>query len=165
MNPPAWTAQEVATARELWDAGVSTVDIAKRVGRTKNAVCGLRKRRGWLPRPEPVQLSQEQRAARAMKARLAAKMARNAGAEIVREARKRAAKPRPKPVIVPPLAPPAPEPVSLYQLDGCRWIENDGRPWRFCCAPVVAGGPYCAEHRARCYLRRGERAWMLEAAP
>jgi hypothetical protein len=64
----------------------------------------------------------------------------------------------PEPPAVPPVSPPrprAPWPVADDggRRDGCQWIE--GKPWRYCGAPVSGpGSAWCKEHRARVYIRR-----------
>ena len=36
----------------------------------------------------------------------------------------------------------------------CLYLHGDPRldGWRFCCAPVVPGKPYCGEHYARAHV-------------
>lgn len=41
-----WTPQEVADLRCYWLQGVSSVEIAKRLGKTPNAICGAARRHG-----------------------------------------------------------------------------------------------------------------------
>jgi GcrA cell cycle regulator len=157
-DPQFWSERDIEVARALWDEGLSSAEIGRRMGRSKNSVCGLRTRRGWPKRPSLVVLTPEQIAARTAKTRATLRALHDAdGAEAlgcVRRAR--------KPVHVAPPASPPPEPVPVYLR--CQYPLNDRRPWRFCDAVTRAGSVYCAEHHAVCYLRRGERAWMLEAA-
>ena len=44
---------------KMWRAGVSTIQIGKKVGMTKNAVVGLVNRMKLEPRPNPVKLDRE----------------------------------------------------------------------------------------------------------
>lgn len=47
----AWTPEQIAELRKLWDAGVGTAEIGRRIGMTKNAVIGKAHRLGCKPRP------------------------------------------------------------------------------------------------------------------
>lgn len=53
-SKPAWTPEEDALLEKLWEEGVSAREIAKRIGRTKNATQGRASRIGCPPRPSPL---------------------------------------------------------------------------------------------------------------
>jgi GcrA cell cycle regulator len=39
---------------QYWNAGMTTTEMGLKLGRSKNAICGLRKRMGLEPRPSPI---------------------------------------------------------------------------------------------------------------
>jgi len=158
-----WSAEDVVRARALWDAGMIASEIARVLGRTKNAVSGLRKRHGWPIRAEPVGgrtalLKAQQRTA----------------PKPPKPAPLRAVLPVPVPEPRPPEPPPAPvpepvvrmpRPVPLPAVSAARSCQWPGRPWRrpwpYCGAEVVPGRPYCLAHCLRAYTgttRRLEQA-------
>lgn len=49
-----WTDETIARLRELWGQGLSTADIGRQLGITKNAVVGKAHRLGLPPRPSPI---------------------------------------------------------------------------------------------------------------
>lgn len=60
-----WTNADLAKLRELWDKGLPTAEIGRRLGVSKNAVVGKAHRLELKPRPSPVKkLTHEQRGAR-----------------------------------------------------------------------------------------------------
>ena len=51
---PGWTEEAKAQLRTLWDDGLSTQQIADRMGRSKNSVVGQAHRMGLPSRPSPI---------------------------------------------------------------------------------------------------------------
>ena len=49
-----WTGERVAELRRLWDEGLSTAEIGRRLGVSKNAVVGKAHRLGLPPRQSPI---------------------------------------------------------------------------------------------------------------
>lgn len=49
-----WTPDFIARARALWDEGLSTLEIGRRLGVTKNALIGKAHRLEWPGRPSPI---------------------------------------------------------------------------------------------------------------
>ena len=47
---PTWTAERIEVLVKLWDEGVTTAEIGRRIGVTKNAVIGKVHRIGLVPR-------------------------------------------------------------------------------------------------------------------
>jgi GcrA cell cycle regulator len=47
---PTWTPERIARLIELWEEGVTTAEIGRRIGVTKNAVIGKVHRIGLVPR-------------------------------------------------------------------------------------------------------------------
>ena len=143
--PAAWmTERNLALARTLWDEGVLTTEIGRRVGCSKHAVVGFAHRNGWPPRPSP--LGRRKGEVREAVPRLPDKPHRRPQEGEVRRASPKTL-PAPRAACNPlPLA--APTVVFRH----CQWTDSPGRPWRFCGAPATRGA-WCAEHHARAYTR------------
>lgn len=138
----AWlTEANLVRARLLWDEGLVVREIAAAIGCgcTKDAIVGCAHRKNWPPRPSPIRRGGEVPVA---VPRVPDKPHRKGGRK------RKACRPiptPPKPVVV--------APVPTMQFGGCQWTDSLGRPWVFCGAPVVRGGAWCEEHRARVYVR------------
>lgn len=147
-----WDADDDARLTLLWAEGMSTVQIGLRIERTKSAVIGRARRLGLLPRPSPLPGSPKPRAVQ---------VAPRAPQTSSPESPPRVVPPHPPaepsrlPEILPPAArtpnPPTPRPVAFSILKTCQWTDCDGPPWLMCEAPTVEHGPWCAEHRKRCW--------------
>jgi hypothetical protein len=142
-------------AREMWDVGTHTAVIGREVGTTSDAIVGYARRHGWPPHPrQPV--GAEWRAQR---------KAAQAAQQPPKPRRPPRPAPPPAPAVAAPKPPrdkgprreacnPAPLGVPTARFHGCQYIAGDDRrSWRFCDAPVVPQGVYCAEHRDRCHYR------------
>lgn len=51
-----WTAERVEQLAQLWNEGLSTAEIGRRLGITKNAVVGKAHRLALAPRPSPLKI-------------------------------------------------------------------------------------------------------------
>ena len=143
----AWlTEGNVLLVRELWDAGVSTREMARRIGHgcTRNAIVGYAHRHGFPPRPSPI----GNRHNTLVVPRVPHK-GHHKGSTEPYTPRK-----APVPVVVtaPPALPPAPVVWSPFRT--CQWIPASvtRRPWRMCGAPTSRGA-WCSEHFAKVYSR------------
>jgi GcrA cell cycle regulator len=136
---PVWNAERLARLRELVAGGLSSTAIGAKLGFTRNAVCGARKRHGISPPPQP---APEARSA----PRRGAAAADRSGA--LRRGLPRSAPQSPGPVRDP--QPVGKDGVPLLQLEWwmCRWPlpQSHGSAMRFCGQPAVTGQPYCGEH-------------------
>jgi GcrA cell cycle regulator len=150
-----WTEEAIATLRQLWDEGLSTAEIGRRMGISKNAVVGKAHRLNLAARPSPIR--------------------RAPGGTPTPRAPRRSARPAtppPSPMMTGtrlPARPPAerPAPVVAIRLPppsrlgngACCWpIGDPGAPgFRFCGAQALLGKPYCAEHAAVAYVRVKDR--------
>lgn len=153
----------------LWgDLSLSTAEIGRQLGRSKNAVVGLVHRLGFDPRPSPI-----------IRSRAPLPPKRPPGASPDRRIRVKRAKPtkpaKTTPVpratvaaVSPTVAPAAPggtitaaEPTLIVPkatqahplpnrvgFDTCQFIENERD---FCAEPVFSRSPYCALHTKLCY--------------
>ena len=127
------TPEQKAAVADLWEQGLSTAEIGRRIGMTKNAVAGIVRRTGLPPRPSPIK-------------------PRRGNIEPIR--RKAIAGPT-----LPPIEPSNVIAVQLPQeerdmppdpptgrVEPCKWPLSDGKPWRFCEADSEPGRIYCRFH-------------------
>ena len=159
-----WTNDVISRLRQLWDEGISTTEIGRRLGVSKNAVIGKAHRLNLSARASPIR-SGGPRIPRARVLRLAGMMPTTALAPARPAAT--VGSPRPKSV-APPTAPgpgTPPRPVlprgpAVFDTKACCWpIGEPGRPgFHFCNAPAIAGKPYCEQHAAVAYRPKPERA-------
>lgn len=110
-----WTDENILELKSLWSEGLTTGEIGKRLGVSKNAVVGKAHRLGLKGRPSPIKRQEK-------------------------------------------AAPPKKEKrvFTLTDLSSqtCRWPIGDPKhdDFHFCCATIVPGKPYCAEHCAAAYV-------------
>ena len=142
-----WTDEAIGRLRALWADGLSTAEIGRRMGITKNAVVGKAHRLQLSSRPSPIR--------------------RERRVEPVR-LRRPAAVERPAERAPAALLPPAPQhmterprtlrPVAAYgggRIAPCCWPigEPGTKTFRFCDAETLAGKPYCGAHAQLAYVR------------
>lgn len=109
----------IPTLKRLWDQGLSTAQIGREMGVSKNAVVGKAHRVG-LQRESPIKPKSE-------------------------TSRRANRKPPAAPKITLPIAPAKPEPIKYaYRGTCCFPFGEPGKPsFRFCDKPALAGRPYC----------------------
>ncbi len=134
-----WTQEQIADLMRLWNDGLSTSEIGKRLGITKNAVVGKAHRLHLSARPSPIK-------------RVAMRL------PLVKQ-------PMPKPAVaVAPVAAPAPAPQAHSAAPkravemtphSCRWpIGHPGDSgFHFCGDSALPGKPYCSTHAAAAYVK------------
>jgi GcrA cell cycle regulator len=133
MTMSTWTPERIAEVTRLWDEGLTTAEIGKLVGVTKNAVVGKAHRLGLPPRPSPIRRQGGAGASGTVMPRPVAK----APARPVRQ-------------------------IALSTSGACcKWpFGHPGEAeFRFCGSPALANKPYCPEHYQMAYLparARGE---------
>lgn len=134
-----WTPEQIGQLTRLWSEGLSTAEIGKRLGISKNAVVGKAHRLHLNSRPSPI-----------------------------KRVGPRPAVVRP-PAHVRPAAPaaasaPAPQPVPMRIVElssqACRWpIGHPGdENFHFCTHRAIQGKPYCVEHSAVAYVKAKPKA-------
>ncbi len=132
-----WTDELIEQLKTLWADGLTTGDIGKRLGISKNAVVGKAHRLGLKGRPSPIK--------------------RDTAGEggVAGEV----AKPKPKAKAKPP------EPKKIRSLvdlsaNTCRWPIGDPKEagFHFCGGNAMSGKPYCAEHAAIAYVGNSRAA-------
>ncbi len=159
-----WTEEAIATLRRLWDEGLSTAEIGRRMGISKNAVVGKAHRLNLAARPSPIRRSPDGAQAPPRPARRVARPAMpRPSPMLVAPALTRPAAPTHRPAVpdrqaAPVLPMPRAEPLRLGNATCCWPIGEPGTPeFRFCGARALLGKPYCAEHAAIAYVRVKDR--------
>lgn len=161
------TAPNLRRARRLWDAALTTSEIARQIGHgcTKDCIVGYAHRQNWAPRPSPIGRRKGEPIEAV--ARLPDKPHRRGG-ELTRtppgEAKPAAMKRSPREIVERVACRPQVLASPTRSFRGCQWPVTDGRPWRFCDAPVVGGGAWCPEHRARVYGRSPRQEFAEQQA-
>jgi len=130
----------------LWEEGLPTSEIGRRLGVTKNAVVGKVHRLGLKKRQSPIRQSSTT-SAQPKKAKPAAARPQTAGTA---DATVRSAANTSTPM-------PTGEVVRLEELTSsmCSWPEGEPgtEEFHFCGQPSVADKPYCEAHCARAYVK------------
>jgi GcrA cell cycle regulator len=147
-----WTSDRIAELTRLWNEGLSTAEIGKMLGISKNAVVGKAHRLHLASRPSPIR-------------RLALRPAQTI----------RLREPRPAPTAfelprraagVAPAQPVAPRPAPVetrvleFSNQSCMWpVGHPGEPgFRFCGERALMGKPYCVDHCAVAYVKAKPKA-------
>ena len=182
----AWTDQMVEDLKVMWKQGLTTAEIGKRLGVSKNSIVGKVHRLGLSGRPSPIKKKEDKVAAPApeIKKTPTEKSVKAEKAEtskptktVVKEPVKVAPKEEIKieePVVATPLEKEeiqirecqksdfnkSAKTVSLTELDNhtCRWPIGDPKDenFHFCCRKVRIGQTYCDEHSLIAYVKTGK---------
>ena len=126
-----WTPERVAAVTRLWNEGLTTAEIGRAIGMSKNAVVGKAHRLQLPPRPSPIrQGSSAPRAPRAAQ-RAPAQIA------VVAQAKRR-----------------VPVPHPAVGTMACKWPigHPDEAGFHFCGERALVGKPYCMDHYGRAYV-------------
>ena len=134
-----WTPEQIGQLTRLWSEGLSTAEIGKRLGISKNAVVGKAHRLHLNSRPSPIK-------------RVGPRPA------IVRQPT-HVRQPAPAMASAPA---PQPAPMRIVELSSqaCRWpIGHPGdENFHFCTQRAIQGKPYCVEHSAVAYVKAKPKA-------
>ncbi len=165
----AWTDEMIAELKKLWQEGVTTGEIGKRLNVSKNSIVGKVHRLGLSGRPSPIKRKDpdatKTTAPKAEKKPASPKSPKpkvektpepkpvKAKVEIVKE-------PEVEFIPIPPVEKTpskAGQNVSLTDLDNhtCRWPIGDPKDenFHFCGNKVRIGQTYCDEHAAIAYVK------------
>jgi GcrA cell cycle regulator len=160
-----WNSEQIDRLRGFWAEGLSTAEIGRRMGISKNAVVGKAHRLSLPARPSPIRRDAVPRAATPRPAAPRIPLGREAlPRELPRSAASAVRRAPPLVAAAPvPVAPPAPTAVvRSFPRAGarsCCWPigEPGTADFRFCTAESLAGKPYCAEHAALAYVKARDR--------
>ena len=148
-----WTDERISELTKLWNDGLSTAEIGKLLGISKNAVVGKAHRLRLAARPSPI---------RRMAVRPATprgpRATRSTSLPTLPQAATMAAPA--KATAVTPAPQPAPRPrvevpTMLLSNQRCMWPvghPGDG-DFHFCGDRALVGKPYCAAHCAVAYVK------------
>ncbi len=160
-----WNDEIIVRLRALWSEGLSTAEIGRRLGVSKNAVVGKAHRLVLPPRASPIK-----REGGASRSRPAVRRVAGPTLPPLPSAAARpvpAASARPEPRLLPRPAAVASTGSSRVQavprpfgrVVACCWPlgEPGTKTFSFCDAGSVPGKPYCAEHAQLAYVKVRDR--------
>jgi len=173
-----WAADQRAKLEELWavredGAPLSTAEIGRRMGLTKNAIVGQAHRMDLPARPSPIKRA-EGVAPASHKRRRPSPSPLPALASIAAPPLPVAAcvvvpvSPLPTPVapVITPPPPVAPRPRPRPSSQCCWPIGEPAAPgFRFCDAVAEAGRPYCTDHCQIAYVRHVPGSGVFQIGP
>jgi len=152
-----WNDDTIDRLRALWAEGLSTAEIGRRMGVSKNAVVGKAHRLNLTARPSPIRRDGEKAPRRRQPKRvhgatLPALAAAMAPMPVI-EAPRLAERPALPVLRAVPVARPG------ARVTPCCWPigEPGTRSFRFCDVDAIAGKPYCEEHASKAYVRLRDR--------
>ena len=160
-----WNDETIVRLRALWNEGLSTAEIGRRMGVSKNAVVGKAHRLGLPARPSPIRRDASGAAPRPPAPRrvvgptlppLAATL------PTAEETRPLAKPPLPAASLAPQTAA-APAvrvvPARAGRAAACCWPigEPGTKSFRFCDEEALPGKPYCGEHAQLAYVKVRDR--------
>ena len=151
----AWTTDMIEKLRQLWKDGLTTNEIAKRLGVSKNSIVGKVHRLSLTARPSPIKKKAEQPVVKV----------EEAPAKPAKSARKITIEPVEINLTATQTTSSASDKtgnIPLTELDNhtCRWPIGDPRDENFCfCGKKVRSGQtYCDEHAAIAYVKPVRKA-------
>lgn len=151
----AWTPEKVKELKKLWKKGLTTVEIGRLIGISKNAVVGKAHRLGLESRPSPIKRDE----GASSKKKIVSAPSKKKKEAISSTSKNDPNKPdfgecqeiKDAPITKESAA----KGVKLVDLkpDSCRWPLGDPKDPNFCfCGKeVVPGKVYCEEHCAVAY--------------
>ncbi len=151
-----WSEEAIAKLRNAWAEGLSTAEIGRRMGISKNAVVGKAHRLNLTSRPSPIRRDSERTPRRRLPRRVVGPTLPSFAAP-------------PAPVSVEPIAAPVervapvlravPTPRPGVRSTPCCWPigEPGTRSFHFCDVDAIGGKPYCEEHAALAYVKVRDR--------
>lgn len=149
----AWTEEMIQSLKDMWKQGLTTNEIAKNLGVSKNSIVGKVHRLNLTARPSPIKKKEEIAAEQAAAAAAAAEQAEKSSAKFTRKITINTVEIKTSETEKKSNS----RGVELTELDNhtCRWPLGDPREENFCfCGKRVRGGQtYCEEHSAIAYVK------------
>lgn len=169
-----WNEETIARLRALWSEGLSTAEIGRRMGVSKNAVVGKAHRLSLPPRPSPIRRDGSVGAAprqpqprRVTGPTLPSLSTEGAAASVPAPVVPSSTQPvaAARPAVARPVSTPVrpvavrPVPYRNTRMATCCWPigEPGTKAFHFCDAEAQAGKPYCAEHAQLAYVKVRDR--------
>lgn len=154
-----WNDETIARLRALWAEGLSTAEIGRRMGVSKNAVVGKAHRLNLPARPSPIRRDGSPSTPRPP-------VLRRVTGPTLPPLSAAVAEPAPLPRISAPPVAATPKAAPMRQVPAytgraapCCWPigEPGTKSFRFCDAEATGGKPYCAEHAQLAYVKVRDR--------
>jgi GcrA cell cycle regulator len=148
-----WNDCMIAALRSLWGEGLSTAEIGRRLGVTKNAVVGKARRLDLATRPSPIRQGGRPKPGRPPRAAgpTLPPLVSLQGLQVPAHTPARRTEPAPPVIRTPALVS---DPAKLGTGQCCWPIGDPGKKdFRFCNEPNQQARPYCPEHCAQAYVR------------
>ncbi len=146
----SWTPELIKELKKLWKKGLTTGEIGRAIGMSKNAVVGKAHRLGLESRPSPIKREDEQ-----PKSKVQRSVKKETKTPVVKEQSVVAKE------VVEPVKPTKKtkatknKGVKLVDLKqtSCRWPDGDPKEpdFHFCGKEAVPGKSYCEEHCSVAY--------------
>ncbi|MEK9828830.1 MAG: GcrA family cell cycle regulator [Rhodospirillales bacterium] len=142
----SWTPERIKELEKLWAEGLSTAEIGRRLGVSKNAVVGKAHRLSLPGRQSPIDRKRRTPARRVTPRAKPASTANKTASSTAQKSTESVKTP-----------PPPPPRRKTYNHKGpsCQWPFGDPKlpGFHFCGAPSEPGKPYCPQHCAIAYNR------------
>lgn len=165
----AWTDQMVEDLKRMWDEGLTTGEIGKRLGVSKNSIVGKVHRLQLSGRPSPIKKKDAPTAETPAPAKPS--KAEKTSSQPNKPKEEKVSAPKEEEIVVEisaPVSAPAPKAASkpsgktmLTDLDNhtCRWPIGDPKDenFHFCGRKVKIGQTYCEEHANIAYVKPGKK--------
>lgn len=170
----AWTEKMVEDLKIMWKQGLTTGEIGKRLGVSKNSIVGkvhrlqLDARPSPIKKKEPEEVKGTKKEKKSCKSKSAEKTVEKEKAEVKKEEKvvEKVVEKAPEPVIeeVKTFTPKPVTPAKTYNgnakltdLDNhtCRWPIGDPKDenFHFCGRKIKLGQTYCEEHAVLAYVK------------
>jgi GcrA cell cycle regulator len=146
-----WSSERITELTRLWNEGLSTAEIGKALGISKNAVVGKAHRLRLSSRPSPIRrMAMRPYAPRVRAPKPAAPSLPTMVAAIAKPAAERPAPER------------EPQEPRVLQLSNQRCMWPVGHPgdsdFHFCGERALVGKPYCVSHCSVAYVKAKPKA-------
>jgi GcrA cell cycle regulator len=165
-----WSEEIIDRLRALWAEGLSTAEIGRRMGISKNAVVGKAHRLNLPARPSPIRRGGEGARSRVTVRRVTGPTLPPLAAVRMAPPSPTSVAPAPAPTPIATASPVArslPQPAPLRgvapprfgRFNPCCWPlgEPGTESFRFCDEPSLTGKPYCQEHAQVAYVKVRDR--------
>jgi GcrA cell cycle regulator len=159
-----WTLEAIDRLRDMWAQGLTTKEIGRRMGVSKNAITGKAHRLNLSTRPSPIRRDP---AAPRVTQLMTPRMKEIIAEAHIAEARKKRRLPKAEERVETDEPPPpaagaltGTQPAKTTQrVIKCCWPSGDPgtQEFQFCGKDSMSGKPYCAKHAAIAYVKpRGD---------
>jgi GcrA cell cycle regulator len=155
-----WTEEAIAKLSSAWAEGLSTAEIGRQMGISKNAVVGKAHRLELASRPSPIRRDGERTPRRRLPRRALGPTLPVLTTSIDTQRPNVAETAAPAEAErAPPILRSVPTPRPAPRVTPCCWPigEPGTRSFRFCDLGAMAGKPYCEEHAALAYVKVRDR--------